>query len=121
MSMDGVIDAARGIGTVGIASFVTWIGIRQTGKKNKTDTAQSMFDQLQEERDAAQSRHDVVVERLEGKLKAADARMDKFAEDMRAAYRRELLRDDFIQELRNHIRLDLGPPPPEWPEELRRG
>lgn len=121
MSADAVIETVRGVGIGGLTAFVAWLGIRQTGKKTKTDSAQTMIDQLQEERDAAQSRHDVVVERLEAKLKAGDERMDKFALDMRAAYQRELRRDDFIQELRNHIRLDLGPPPPEWPEELRRG
>lgn len=119
--MDAVVDAARGIGTVGLASLVTWLGIRQSGKKNKTDTAQQMFDQLQEERDAAERRHDKVVERLEGKLEKAEERLASMEADQRAAYLREMTRDDFIQELRNHIRLGLGPPPPEWPESLRHG
>lgn len=120
MSADAVVETVRGVGIGGLTAFVTWLGIRQSGKKTKNDTAQQMFDQLQEERDAAEKRHDIIVDKLETKLAEADKRMDAFAADMRAAYLRELARDDFIQELRNHIRLDLGPPPPEWPEELRR-
>lgn len=119
--MDDAIEVARGIGTVGLASLVTWLGIRQSGKKNKTDTAQQMFDQLQEERDAAEKRHDKVVERLETKLEKAEERMASMEADQRAAYQREMARDEFIQDLRNHIRLGLGPPPPEWPEALRHG
>lgn len=30
------------------------------------------------------------------------------------------IKDDYIYTLRNHIAKDLGSPPPEWPQELRR-
>lgn len=119
--MDDAIEVARGIGTVGLASLVTWLGIRQSGKKNKTDTAQQMFDQLQEERDAAEKRHAADKAEWKEELREVKDELKKVNEDVRAAYRREMDRDDFIQELRNHIRLGLGPPPPEWPESLRHG
>lgn len=126
--MDAAIEVVRGVGIGGATILVTWLGVKQTGRKQKTDTAQQMFDQLQEERNTAREAHAADIERMEKRLERAeekaakaDEKAEKLAEDMRAAHRRELLRDDFIQELRNHIRLGLGPPPPDWPEELRRG
>lgn len=121
MSADAVVETVRGVGIGGLTAFVAWLGIRQTGHKNKTDTAQTMFDQLQEERDAAERRH--AADKLEWKeeLRELKNELSRVNLDMRAAYLREIRRDDFIQDLRNHIRLGKGPPPPDWPEELRRG
>lgn len=126
--MDAAIEVVRGVGIGGATILVTWLGVKQTGKKAKTDSVQQLVDQLQEERDTARDAHSADMDRMEKRLEKAEAKAEKadekaekLAQDMRAAHYRELLRDDFIQELRNHIRLGLGPPPPEWPEELRRG
>lgn len=128
MTLAAFIEVARSVGIGAAAVLVTWLGVKQTGRKQKTDTAQQMFDQLQEERDAARESHAADMARMENRLQRAedaaekaDQKAEKLAEDMRASHKRELLRDDFIQDLRNHIRLGLGPPPPDWPEELRRG
>jgi hypothetical protein len=34
------------------------------------------------------------------------------------AKRREMIRDNYINKLREHINLGNPPPPPEWPEGL---
>lgn len=121
MGMDAAIEVVRGVGIGGATILVTWLGVKQTGKKNKVDSVQQLIDQLQEERDAGERRHDKERAEMKAEMREVKAELSKVNEDMRAAYSRELARDDFIQELRNHIRLGLGPPPPEWPEELRRG
>lgn len=128
MGMDAAIEVVRGVGIGGATILVTWLGVKQTGKKNKVDSVQQLIDQLQEERDTARRQHVEDMDRMEKRVEKAEktaenavTKADGLAEDIRAAHRRELVRDDFIQELRNHIRLGLGPPPPEWPEELRRG
>lgn len=79
-----------------------YLGVRQTGRKTRTDAAQGLIDQLQEERGE-----------IRKELNAVQV-------ELRAIRERELIRDDYIQELRNHIREGLPPPPPEWPEGLRR-
>lgn len=119
--MDAAIEVVRGVGIGGATILVTWLGVKQTGRKNKTDSVQQLVDQLQEERDAAEHRHNEAMQRIELKLEKTEAKVEKLDEDARESYRRELVRDDYIQDLRNHIRLGLGPPPPEWPQELRRG
>lgn len=86
------------IGFVGI-----WMSLRQSGRKSKTDAAQSLFNDLQEER-----------QELKDEREKLKARVDRIEE-------RERIRDDYIQELRQHIRLGLPPPPPNWPEGIRNG
>lgn len=98
-----------GNATAGVlALFGIWLSVRKDDKKTRSDAAQSLFNELQEER--------AELKRERAELKQKVERMDQ---EMRAAHQRELIRDDFIQELRNHIRRGLGPPPPDWPEELR--
>lgn len=49
----------------------------------------------------------------------ADQRSE-FEEKFEAAMRHSLIQDDYVYELRAHIAAGKAPPPPEFPEELRR-
>ena len=84
------------------------ISVRQTGAKTKSDAAQGLFNELQEERaELKKDRVDLYKElaALRGEI---------------AVLRRENIDlMDFVQDLRNHIRSGLGPPPPNWPEAFR--
>lgn len=86
-----------------LALLGIWLTVRQAGKQTKTNVAQQLIDQLQEERSKIQDR------------------LDRIEADNRKRDERERIRDDYIQELRQHIRLGLPPPPPAWPGELRHG
>jgi cbb3-type cytochrome oxidase subunit 3 len=98
------------IATAILALAGIWLSVRPTQKRNQSDAAQSLFNELQEER--------AELKRERTELKAE---VEAIKVELLAAHRREIVRDDFIQDLRNHIRRGLGPPPPDWPEELRHG
>lgn len=94
---------------VGGSILTTWLVVGQTGKKNKTDAAQALFNEVQEER------AELKQERTELR-----GRIERIEAENRARDERERIRDDYIQELRDHIRRGLPPPPPEWPAGLHR-
>lgn len=82
--------------------------LRQSKAKTKTDAAQGLFNELQEER--AELKKDRVE--LHKEIAALRAEI--------AALRLENIDlMDFVQDLRNHIRAEKGPPPPPWPEAIR--
>jgi cell division protein FtsB len=90
-----------GAALIGLAGII--LSLRQSTQKSKTDAAQALFNELQEER-----------AELKAERKELRERVDRIEE-------RERIRDDYIQELRQHIRLGLPPPPPPWPEGIRNG
>lgn len=104
-------DLLQLLGTIA-AAFIGFVGIylsvRQTSHQSKTDAAQGLFNELQEERNELKRER----EELRGRL-------DRCELELRQVRIRELQRDEYLQDLRNHIRLELPPPPPPWPEHLR--
>lgn len=94
--------AAAFIGFVGI-----WLSVRQTSRQSKTDQGQALFNELQEER--AELKKDRAY--LHAEVNALRVEVDQ----LRNA---NIELKDFVQELRNHIRRGLPPPPPPWPEGL---
>lgn len=93
-----------------LALIGIYISLRPTKQQTKINQSQNLFNDLQEERNELKREREELKDRVY-----------KIECDLRAARTRELRRDDFIQELRNHIRLEKGPPPPPWPEELLNG
>lgn len=98
-----------GTATTGLLALAgIYMSVRQSGSKTKTDAAQGLFNELQEER---------------AELKRDRAELHTQVSALRseiAALRRENIDlMDFVQDLRNHIRAEKGPPPPPWPEAIR--
>ena len=88
----------------------TWFGLRLSSRKNKSDDAQALFNEVQEERgELKKERAELKTEM--GLLRGEVAQLR--AENM--AMR------DYVQELRNDIRMGTPPPPRPWPEGLAGG
>lgn len=88
------------VGSVAVAVVTvcgTWLA---TKIQHKGKPENALIDQLQEE--MASMRGDIA------ELKAEQSK----------AKRRERIRDDYINKLREHINLGNPPPPPAWPEGL---
>lgn len=88
------------VGSVAVAIVTvcgTWLA---TKIQHKGKPENALIDQLQEE--MASMRGDIA------ELKAEQSK----------AKRRERIRDDYINKLREHINLGNPPPPPAWPEGL---
>lgn len=107
------------IATALLALFGIYLSTRQTSKKSSTDAAQKLFEEVQEERALLKAERDALVQKIKDLEDGQRNDRTRYDEELRALKHRELARDDFIQELRNHIRQEKGPPPPDWPEELR--
>lgn len=75
----------------------TWLTV-QIQHKGKPENA--LIDQLQEE-----------LTRHAGRISGLETEQGK-------AKRREMIRDNYINKLREHINAGNPPPPPEWPEGL---
>lgn len=90
--------------TAVLAFFGIWLSVRQTGQRTKTDAAQGLFNELQEER------AELKKDRAE-----LHAQLVALREEVAVVRRENLDLMEFVQDLRNHIRRDLGPPPPPWP------
>lgn len=75
----------------------TWLA---TKVQHKGKPENALIDQLQEEMAA-----------MRGDIAALKTEQNK-------ARRREMIRDNYINRLRDHINAGNPPPPPEWPEGL---
>jgi hypothetical protein len=89
------------IGPGAIVAVIGFGGAWVTSKiQNKGRPENALIDQLQEEL----SRH--------------AGRIDGLETEQKKAKRREMIRDNYINKLREHINAGNPPPPPEWPEGL---
>lgn len=61
---------------------------------------------------------DAEGKRLEAHMDRQDRRIEALELENERAKRRELARDDYIQQLRKHISDGSPPPPPPWPNTL---
>jgi predicted nuclease with TOPRIM domain len=95
------------LATAGLAFFGIWLSVRQSGQKTKTDAAQGLFNELQEER-----------AELKKDRSELHAQVQALREEVAVLRRENFELMDFVQDLRNHIREGLGPPPPDWPQAL---
>ena len=91
-----------------------WLTVRQAGKQTKTNVAQQLIDQLQEERTTIQDRLDRMERESRAEVAELRTKVDRMA-------RENLLLRDFVQELRQDIRTGTPPPPRPWPPELADG
>lgn len=83
------------VGVIGLAGMWLTAKIQHKGKPEN-----ALIDQLQEEMVA-----------MRGDIAALKSEQNK-------ARRREMIRDNYINRLRDHINAGNPPPPPEWPEGL---
>ena len=91
-----------------ITGGVAWITAK-IQHKGKPENA--LIDQLQEQ----------IKDDREAKEKEMASMRSDIAElkaEQGKAKRREMIRDNYINKLREHINLGNPPPPPEWPEGL---
>lgn len=99
-----------------ITAVVTLTGIyfsnRKDTKKTRSDAAQGLIDQLQEERNQLVARMDSHNRECKAEIAALRTELDRFSRE-----HLDLL--DYAQGLRHWIRTNKGPPPPEWPASLR--
>lgn len=95
------------LATAVLAFLGIWLSVRQSGQKTKTDAAQGLFNELQEER--AELKKDRAE--LHTQIKA-------LREEVAVLRKENIDLMDFVQDLRNHIRAEKGPPPPPWPQAL---
>ncbi|WDF32259.1 hypothetical protein PTW37_10270 [Arthrobacter agilis] len=93
-----------------------------TEKRDSIAERDSTIDDLREDLRLARERIDLVDAHAENRIRdvvaAADARIEKVEREQERSKRREHIRDDYINELRNHIETGLGPPAPPWPKSL---
>ncbi|MHC6592437.1 hypothetical protein [Arthrobacter sp. C152] len=59
-----------------------------------------------------------LIDQLQEELTRHAARISGLETEQNKAKRRELIRDNYINKLRDHINQGNPPPPPEWPEGL---
>lgn len=59
-----------------------------------------------------------LIDQLQEELTRHAARITGLETEQNKAKRREMIRDNYINKLREHINLGNPPPPPEWPEGL---
>jgi hypothetical protein len=59
-----------------------------------------------------------LIDQLQEELARHAARITGLETEQNKAKRREMIRDNYINKLREHINLGNPPPPPEWPEGL---
>ncbi|MFJ4287965.1 hypothetical protein ACIPY0_20170 [Paenarthrobacter nicotinovorans] len=86
----------------------TWLA---TKIQHKGKPENALIDQLQEQiKDDREAR--------EKETAAMKADIAELRAEQNKAKRRERIRDDYINRLREHINLGNPPPPPEWPEGL---
>ena len=71
----------------------------------------ALIDQLQE-----QIKDD--REAKEKEMAAMKSDISELKDEQKKSKRREVIRDNYINKLREHINLGNPPPPPEWPEGL---
>ncbi|WP_309076013.1 hypothetical protein [Paenarthrobacter sp.] len=83
------------VGVIGLAGMWLTAKIQHKGRPEN-----ALIDQLQEEMTA-----------MRGDISALKTEQNK-------ARRREMIRDNYINRLRDHINAGNPPPPPEWPEGL---
>jgi hypothetical protein len=89
------------IGPAVVVAVIGFGGAWVTSKiQNKGRPENALIDQLQEE------------------LQRHAGRIDGLETEQRKSKRREMIRDNYINKLREHINLGNPPPPPEWPEGL---
>jgi hypothetical protein len=89
------------IGPGALVAVIGFGGAWMTSKiQNKGRPENALIDQLQEE------------------LTRQGGRIDGLETEQRKAKRREMIRDNYINKLREHINAGNPPPPPEWPEGL---
>lgn len=86
----------------------TWL---TTKIQHKGKPENALIDQLQEQ---ITSDRAATKETTDGMK--ADIR--ELKDEQRKAKRRELIRDNYINKLRDHINAGNPPPPPEWPDGL---
>jgi outer membrane murein-binding lipoprotein Lpp len=95
MVIDWAIISPTVVGVLGMAGMWLTAKIQHKGRPEN-----ALIDQLQEEMVAM--RGDISTLKLE----------------QSKAKRREMIRDNYINKLREHINAGNPPPPPEWPEGL---
>jgi hypothetical protein len=59
-----------------------------------------------------------LIDQLQEEIARHAARITGLETEQNKAKRREMIRDNYINKLREHINLGNPPPPPEWPEGL---
>lgn len=99
--------------TAGVTLAGIYLSNRKDSKKTKTDTAQGLIDQLQEERDSLVERMDHHNQECKAEIAGLRAELARFRDEHIALI-------DYAQDLRHRIRTNVGPPPPDWPLSLRK-
>lgn len=95
------------IGTLVTGIVALLVGVmtaRAADRKDGKANAQTLIDQLQEERDTAVAR--------------ADAADDKHTAQLTEVLGRQRALENYVGQLRSHIDQRLDPPAPPWPAEL---
>jgi hypothetical protein len=59
-----------------------------------------------------------LIDQLQEQMASMRGDINDLKTEQSKAKRRELIRDNYINKLREHINLGNPPPPPEWPEGL---
>lgn len=117
---EALVAALATVGTV----LTAWMTQRSISRRAKSDAAQAMIDQLQEERDAAEERHADAIASLDHRRAEELGGVRRELADLRhrmdGMEDRELAFSDYVAALRDHIEQRLGPPPPPWPAALMR-
>ena len=104
--MDWALAGPVIVGMIAVVGTLVSTRIQHKGKPEN-----ALIDQLQEQiKDDRESR--------ERELARQDARISALELEQRKSKRRELIRDNYINRLREHINAGNPPPPPEWPEGL---
>lgn len=117
---DALVAALALLGTVATAAITQ----RSISRRAKSDAAQALIDQLQEERESVDARHAAEIAALDHRRGEELDGLRKELTDLRrrvdSMEDRELAFSDYVASLRDHIDQRLGPPPPPWPEALLR-
>ena len=103
---DWAIVGSVAVAVVGLCGAILTARIQHKGRPEN-----AIIDQLQE-----QIKDDREAKEKEMAVMRADI-LDLKTEQQKSK-RREMIRDNYINRLREHINLGNPPPPPEWPEGL---
>jgi len=99
------------VGSVAVAAVTvcgTWLA---TKIQHKGKPENALIDQLQEQIKDDREAKDKELSVMRADIAELKAEQNK-------ARRREMIRDNYINRLRDHINAGNPPPPPEWPEGL---
>lgn len=113
MSNDPISIILAILGTIGVlwGAYTAFIKARQENQNSVSQQWQNLYTDRENEVLRLNAKLDAVREESNRKFTVLTERMDDTS-------RRERIRDDYIQVLRQHIAEGKPPPPPPWPKEL---